>query len=275
MNDNPNAASRTTEIAGDLIDSLKDVIRRHQVTIDEFRDTIAYVGSVVKDGELELLSAVLFEAAVDEAAESADGGTASNVEGPFWVAGAPMIDPEGVLPMRPGEPGEQLLFSGSVRSTDGRPLASAMVDIWQADDAGLYSQFAPDIPPWNLRGRVRTDADGRFAFRTVVPAAYDIPGLPHTARLLGILGMEPHRPAHVHLKIAADDHRDLTTQVYFAGDPWLGRDVVGAAKPSLVTELRDGAGSAADRACTFDFVLTPTGHRAPAEANRPERPERG
>ena len=266
MYDNPNAASRATKITGDVIDSLKDVIRRHQVTIDEFRETIAYVGSVVKDGELELLSAVLFEAVVDEAAESAAGGTDSNVEGPFYVAGAPMLDAGGVLPMRPGEPGEQLLFSGSVRSTNGRPLASAMVDVWQADDAGLYSQFAPDIPQWNLRGRIRTDEEGRFAFRTVVPAPYDIPGLPHTARLLGILGMEPHRPAHVHVKIAADDHRDLTTQVYFAGDPWLERDVVGAAKPSLVTELQDGAGTATDRACTFDFVLTPTNRGATAEA---------
>lgn len=175
-----------------------------------------------------------------------------------------MLDADGVLPMRPDEAGEQLLFSGSVRSTDGRPLASATVDVWQADDAGLYSQFAPGVPQWNLRGRIRTDEEGRFAFRTVVPAAYDIPGLPQTARLLGILGMEPHRPSHVHVKIAADEHRDLTTQVYFAGDPWLERDVVGAAKPSLVTELRDGAGSAADRACTFDFVLSPTNRRAAA-----------
>ncbi|MDN5747138.1 MAG: catechol 1,2-dioxygenase [Pseudonocardia sp.] len=237
MND-PNPA-RATKIAGDIVDSLKDVIRRRQVTIDEFRETIDYVGSVVRGD--------------------------SNVEGPFFVADAPLLDPGGVLPMRPGEPGEQLLFSGSVRSTDGCPLASAMVDIWQADDAGLYSQFAPDIPQWNLRGRIRTDADGRFAFRTVVPAAYDIPGLPHTARLLGILGMEPHRPAHVHVKIAADDHRDLTTQVYFAGDPWLERDVVGAAKPSLVTQLQDSADTATDRECAFDFVLTPT-RRGAAEA---------
>ncbi|MDN5859220.1 MAG: catechol 1,2-dioxygenase, partial [Pseudonocardia sp.] len=221
-----NDTARATKIVGDVVDSLKDVIRRHQVTIGEFGEAIGYVRSVVADGELDLLSAVLFEAVIDDAVDAAAaGGTASNVEGPFYAPGAPMLDADGVLPMRAGEPGEQLMFSGSVRSTDGRPLASAMVDIWQADAAGCYSQFAPDVPRWNLRGRIRTDADGRFAFRTVVPAAYDIPGLPHTARLLAILGLDPHRPAHVHLKVAADGHRDLTTQVYFAGDPWLERDV--------------------------------------------------
>jgi catechol 1,2-dioxygenase len=257
---------RAAKIVGDVIDSLKDVIRRHQVSIDEFREAIGYVQSVVLDGELDLLTAVLFEAAVDEASVSNLGGTDSNVEGPFYVAGAPMLDVDGalpVLPMRPGEPGEHLTFSGTVRSTDGRPLASATLDIWQADAAGLYSQFAPDIPEWNLRGRIRTDQQGRFAFRTVVPAAYDIPGMPHTARLLGLLGMAPHRPAHVHLKIAADGHRNLTTQVYFVGDPWIERDVVGAAKPSLVTELRD---TAEGRTCTFDLVLAAANPFSTAEA---------
>lgn len=264
MNDNLNPDARATKIVGDAIDSLKDVIGRHQVTLGEFHDAVGFVRGVVQDGELELLAAVLFEAVVDEASESAAGGTASNVEGPFYVAGAPWLDADGALPMRRGEPGEQLRFSGTVRSTDGRPLTSATVDIWQADDAGQYSQFAPDVPEWNLRGRTRTDEQGRFALRTVVPAAYDIPGLPHTARLLEILCREPHRPAHVHVKIAADGHQDLTTQVYFAGDPFLEHDVVGAAKPSLVTELHHAPDSATDRACTFDFLLTPASQ--PAEA---------
>ncbi|HEX2297256.1 MAG TPA: catechol 1,2-dioxygenase, partial [Pseudonocardiaceae bacterium] len=237
----------------------KEIIRRHQVTLPEFREAVGYIRNVVQDGELELLTAVLFEATVDEASINSLDGTASNVEGPFYVAGAPMLDgATPALPMRADEPGKQLTFSGTVRSTDGRPLASALVDVWQADDAGLYSQFAPEVPQWNLRGRVRTDEEGRFAFRSVVPAPYDIPGLPHTARLLDVLGLEPHRPAHVHLKIAAAGHRDLTTQVYFAGDPWLEQDVVGAAKPSLVTELRDVPGAERPaRACTFDFVLAP------------------
>lgn len=253
------AEPRVAKIAADLVDSLKHVIRRHQVSVGEFGEAVGFVRSVVQDGELELLSAVLFEAVVDEANDADSGGTASNVEGPFYAAGAPLIaadDGPPRLPMRRGEPGEPLTFVGSVRGTGGEPLGSAMVDVWQADGEGQYSQFAPGIPQWNLRGRVRTDEKGRFAFRTVVPAAYDIPGLPHTARLLSMLGMPPHRPAHVHLKVSADGYRPLTTQVYFAGDPWLEEDVVGAAKPSLVTELRTDA-DIAGRRCTFEVVLAP------------------
>lgn len=159
MSDQPAARLRATKIAQDIIDGLKDVIRCHQVTPGEFHEAIGYVRGVVQGGELELLSAVLFGAVVDEALEPAAGGTASNVEGPFYVAGAPMLDTAGTptLPMRLDEPGERLTFSGSVRSTGGHPLAPATVDIWQADDAGLYSQLAPGIPEWNLRGRTGTD----------------------------------------------------------------------------------------------------------------------
>lgn len=259
MQHQPAAPSRATAVAGDVVDGLKEVIRRHHAGLGEFHEAVDYVRGVVEDGELELLSAVLFEAVVDEASEPAAGATASNVEGPFYRAGAPVLDgdPTPSLPMRPDEPGERLTFRGSVRSTDGRPLTSATLDVWQADDAGLYSQFAPDIPEWNLRGRVRSDQQGRFAFRSVVPSAYDIPGLPRTARLLEVLDVAPHRPAHVHLKITADGHRDLTTQVYFTGDPWLGSDVAGAVRPTLVTDLHDAAGSAPGRECVFDVVLAP------------------
>jgi catechol 1,2-dioxygenase len=135
-----------------------------------------------------------------------------------------------------------------------------VLDVWQADAGGRYSRFAPDIPEWNLRGRVTTDDDGRFAIGTVVPRAYDIPGEPHTARILGLLGLEPHRPAHIHVRVDADGHAPLTTQVYFAGDPWLERDVVGAARPSLVTTLEpaDDHDSQAFT-CRFDFTLVPAG----------------
>jgi catechol 1,2-dioxygenase len=214
----------------------------------------------VQDGELPLLSDVLFEAVVDEAAQLDTDGTATNVEGPFYVASAPLLKSDGgipVLPMRLEEPGDRLLFTGAVRSTAGVPLPSAVIDIWQANGEGLYSRFAPELPEWNLRGRIRCDSDGNFAFITVVPAAYDIPQHPHTSQVLSHLGLEPHRPAHIHFKVQVPGHRELTTQVYFADDPWLDCDVVGAVKPSLVTELHK-ASVADDYAytCRFDFALT-------------------
>jgi catechol 1,2-dioxygenase len=254
-------------IAKDILDGLRDVIRRHGVTYPEYRRAIQFLAAAAENGELPLLCDVLLESVVDEStaagAGRALGATDSNVEGPFFAAGAPELgaaDGDGgpvPLPMRPDEPGDPLVFSGAVRSTGGAALPGAILDVWQADATGLYSHFAPGLPEWNLRGRVATGTDGTFAFRTVVPAPYDIPGEPHTARVLELLGLEPHRPAHIHVRVEADGCAPLTTQVYFAGDPWLDKDVVGAARPSLVTKLEpaDGAGYT----CRFDFTLPPAG----------------
>ncbi|MDQ3824816.1 MAG: catechol 1,2-dioxygenase [Actinomycetota bacterium] len=251
--------TRTAAIVEDIVAGLREVIRRHRVTYAEYRRALEFLTETVHQNELPLLSDVLFEAVVDEGAHSGAEGTDSNVEGPFYVAGAPLLDADGgtpVLPMRSEEPGDRLLFTGAVRSTAGTALPSAVIDIWQADGDGLYSRFAPDLPEWNLRGRIRCDSDGNFAVMTVVPAAYDIPRHPHTGRVLDLLGLKPHRPAHLHCKVRAPGHRELTTQVYFAGDPWLDQDVVGAAKPSLVTELQKATNTDnyAYR-CRFDFAL--------------------
>ncbi|MBV8994407.1 MAG: catechol 1,2-dioxygenase [Pseudonocardiales bacterium] len=251
--------TRTAAIVEEIVAGLREIIRRHRVTYAEYRDARHFLTETVDQNEFSLLSDVLLEAVVDEGTHLGAEGTDSNVEGPFYVAGAPLLDADGgtlVLPMRPEEPGDRLLFTGAVCSTAGTALPSAVIDIWQADADGLYSRFAPDLPEWNLRGCIRCDSDGNFAVTTVVPAAYNIPRHPHTGRVLDLLGLKPHRPAHIHCKVRAPGHRELTTQVYFAGDPWLEQDVVGAAKPSLVTELHK-ASNTDDHAyrCRFDFVL--------------------
>ncbi len=253
--------TKTAVIVGEIVTALREVIRRHRVTYTEYRSALRFLTETVEQGELPLLSDVLFEAVVDEVARIGSDGTDTNVEGPFYVAGAPMLDADGgtpVLPMRPEEPGDRLLFTGAVRSTAGAALPSAMIDIWQANGDGLYSQFAPDLPEWNLRGRIHCDTNGNFAVTTVVPAPYDIPQHPHTGRVLDLLGKEPHRPGHIHVKVYAPNHQNLTTQVYFAGDPWLDHDVVGAAKPSLVAELQKATDTDNHGyVCRFDFVLPP------------------
>jgi catechol 1,2-dioxygenase len=253
---------RAGAIVKDILDAVREVIRRHEVTYPEYRQAIGFLAGAGQRGELPLLCDVLLETVVDEAAGTIPGATDSNVEGPFFVAGAPAVaagdDGLAVLPRRADEPGDSLVFAGVVRSTGGSPVPGAVLDLWQADAAGLYSGFAPDPPEWNLRGRVTTGPDGGFAVDTVVPQAYDIPGEPHTARILELLGLEPHRPAHIHVRLEAEGHAPLTTQVYFAGDPWLDHDVVGAARPSLVTKLEPAADAAGGYTCRFDFTLVPT-----------------
>jgi protocatechuate 3,4-dioxygenase beta subunit len=153
--------------------------------------------------------------------------TADNIEGPFFKAGAPS---RSVL-VSPGDAGERLQVSGSVLSTDCRPLSGAEMDIWQADATGTY-----DLEGFRYRGRLRTAEDGSFAIDTIVPGRY--------------LNGSRYRPAHIHIKLHAPGRRPLTTQLYFPGDPYNQGDPF--IHRSLIMETRR---TGALTAALFDFVL--------------------
>jgi catechol 1,2-dioxygenase len=257
---------RLEAVFTDILEALQQVVREHRVTQEEYRLAIAWLTEAgTQPNEIPLLVELMLCVTVDDVNFAVEMGTENAIEGPFYVPGAPLLSRPYVLPMRADEPGERLRFSGTVRSTDGTPLRGAMLDVWQISADGGYSHFHPGFPEYNLRGRLTTDEQGRFEFETVVPVPYEIPKEGATGRLLAALGRNAYRPAHIHLKLSQQGHRPLTTQIYFAGDPWLDRDVViGATKASLVTRLeRDGqqaanGGSATRIArCSYDFVLEP------------------
>lgn len=253
--------TRLELIFTDVLGSLLDVIRRHQVTWDEYRAATTWLTEAGAQGfEIPLMLDVFLSQTVDDVNFAAQGGTESNVEGPFYVPDAQLLERPYVLPQRDAEPGERLVFSGTVRSSDGSPLAGALVDVWQASAAGEYSNFHPTVPEGNLRGRLTTDDLGRFEFETIVPPSYGIPDKGATAVLLEALGRHLIRPGHIHFKVSHPACRSLTTQIYFEGDPYIDSDVVGAVKDSLVVGLeRNGE---AETRCSYDFVLV----RLPDEA---------
>jgi protocatechuate 3,4-dioxygenase beta subunit len=193
--------------------------------------------------------------------------TASNVEGPFYRPGAPLASTPVTL-CGDDEPGEVLFVSGQVRSAGGGPLAEALLDVWQTNQRGLYEHEDPSQPDWNLRRRFHAGPDGRYEFRTVAPAAYQIPHSGPVGRFLAAVGRHPWRPAHLHVKVSAPGHRPLTTMLYLAGDPWLHDDTIFSVKPELVVPLRhhqrpeDLAARGLDRAfstAAYDFALEPSG----------------
>jgi len=256
--------ARLDAIFSDVLESLRRVIREHRVTEGEWRLGVAWLTEAgTQPNEIPLLLDVHLGAAVDDVNNAVETGTENTLEGPFYVPGAPLLIAPYVLPMRPDEPGERLLFSGTVRASDGAPLAGAMLDLWQVSADGGYSHFHPGYPDYNLRGRLATDDEGRFEVLTVVPVPYEVPKGGATGRLLAALGRTAFRPAHLHVKLTHEGHRPLTTQVYFEDDPWLGRDaVLGTDRPSLVTRLvRDDGGPAR---CSYDFVLEPQPAAVPA-----------
>jgi catechol 1,2-dioxygenase len=130
-------------------------------------------------------------------------------------------------------PGEPALVVGRVLDADGRPIADAVLDVWQTADNGMYSGQDPDQPLTNLRGRYRTDEAGRFAIRTIIPVSYPIPTDGPVGRLLQASDRHPWRPAHLHFMVKAAGHRSLVTHLFNHDDPYLESDVVFGVKDSL------------------------------------------
>ena len=106
------------------------------------------------------------------------------------------------------------------------------------------------------RGYLLSDAEGRFSFRTVRPAAYPIPTDGPVGRLLQATGRSPMRPAHIHFRLQAEGHRTLTTHVFVAGDPFLDSDAVFGVKESLIAPFT--IPSDGECSVVYDFVLEPT-----------------
>ena len=192
--------------------------------------------------------------------------------GPFFVQAAPEKD-IGADISGPME-GDPMLVTGSVSTVDGRPLAGAIVDVWHSDDDGYYDvQQLDDIGDLAMRARFHTDANGRFHFWSIKPAAYPIPHDGPVGEMLEVQGRHPWRPAHVHFMISAPGFEQLVTHVLVAGDQYLDSDVVFGVRASLIGDYRPHAAGTGPHAgevdgpyhtLDFDFVLQRRNESAPA-----------
>ncbi|MDI5962138.1 dioxygenase family protein [Streptantibioticus silvisoli] len=288
------AGTRLQVVFADLRRAVDDVIAKHRVTMEELSAAVRWVQQAADAGELPLAT-VLFVKAVLKGTEGAgyahpesDGASSWEMEGPAHLPGAPLLDSPAVLPSRPGEPGEPLIVSGSVRSTAGEPLPGAVLDVWQIDADNIYSgltaaDFMPldipndatGIPADNLRARVVADSGGHYEFRTVMPGVESFgfrPGGP-LADLTRALRLPGERPVHIHAIVSAGESLTLTTQIYFDGDPRVDGVIEGpvpAAAVGTTTRHDDPDDCRAHgldrpyRALTHDFVLRPATSAVPA-----------
>ncbi|GAP36194.1 intradiol ring-cleavage dioxygenase [Piscinibacter sakaiensis] len=164
------------------------------------------------------------------------GATEATVFGPFHVDDAPRVDDGADI--AGGAPGEPLFVEVEVAGLDGRPLAGAEVDVWQADEDGLYDVQRPELgAARRARAVLHTDAEGRLRFRTILPTAYPVPTDGPVGRLLVASGRHPWRPAHLHFRIAAPGHRTLVTHLFRDPDPYLDSDVVFGVRSSLIARF--------------------------------------
>jgi protocatechuate 3,4-dioxygenase beta subunit len=160
------------------------------------------------------------------------GETDAALLGPFWRLNSPEL-PLGDSIARDGTPGAPVLASGRV-TCQGQPIEGAVVDVWQADPRGMYDNQIEGLEGMNLRGRFKTDADGRYHFRSVRPAGYPVPTHGPSGELLRAQRRSPFRPAHIHFMVSAPGYKTLITQVFADDAEHLENDVAFGVTPSLI-----------------------------------------
>lgn len=245
---------RVSRLAHEVLDAVHETIRRHRVTYDEYNALKSWLISVGQDGEWPLFLDVWVEHVVEEVATSHRHGNKGSIEGPYYVPDSPELGADATMPMRAGEVGTPLVWEGTITSTDGHPLAGK-VELWHADSDGFYSQFAPGLPEWNLRGSISTGPDGAFRITTIRPAPYQIPTDGSCGKLIAAAGWHAWRPAHLHVKVSAPGHELLTAQLYFPSDPHNGDDIATAVKPELILDPQSQPDGSQE--VVYNFVLDP------------------
>ncbi len=200
----------------------------------------------------------------------ASGATPSTVEGPFHLPAATEVANGANLTEQ--APGTPCILSGTVRGTDGRPIAGAILDLWQTDGEGLYDAQRPEVEGAWMRGVYRSQPDGSFIIRTVAPLGYTIPMDGTVGELIRRTEVSHMRPAHIHFAIDAPGFRGVVTHLFERGGQYLDTDAVFAVKEPLIVDFRKQPPGRAPNGETieepwylveYDFVLD---RKAPAAA---------
>jgi hydroxyquinol 1,2-dioxygenase len=271
---------RFKRIMSSLITHLHDFVREVKLTELEWLTAIRFltdVGKTCTDKRQEfiLLSDTLGVSVLVITLNhpANQGSVESTVLGPFFWEGAPDL-PRGSN-LAEGVKGEPTFYSGRVLSVDGRPLENAVLDIWSGDGEGNYDMQMPEQTGMKARGRIRTDAEGRYWFRSIRPTFYPVPTDGPVGRMLRKMRRHPYRPGHIHMIVSAPRHLPVTTHLFVAGSQYLDSDAVFGVKKSLLAQFDrhpPGVGPNGERMDTpfytvnYEFRLMPAGAAAPIEA---------
>ncbi|WP_299571131.1 intradiol ring-cleavage dioxygenase [uncultured Williamsia sp.] len=267
--ENPRLRQLMTSLTRHLHAFLRDV----RLTEEEWEQAIAFLteaGHITDDKRQEFvllsdtLGASMQTIAINN--EVRGDATEATVFGPFFVEGAPRIEHGGDMAF--GAPGQPCWVEGTVTDTDGAPVAGARMEVWEADDDGLYD-VQHDDGRVAARAHLFSGDDGSYRFWAITPTPYPIPDDGPVGRMLQAVGRSPYRASHLHFMVTADGHRRLVTHIFVRGDDLLDRDSVFGVKESLVKDFVehpadeptpdgrrvDGSWSSV----RFDIVLAPSG----------------
>jgi protocatechuate 3,4-dioxygenase beta subunit len=251
-------SARLCEVMAIVVRHLHAIVREAQLTQGEWWQAIDFLtraGQMCSGSrqELILLSDILGVSMLVDAVDNvaSPGMSDSTVLGPFY-AGHQRELAQGDSILLREEASEPLIMSGRVTDPEGRPIAGALIEVWQTAPNQLYDVQDKDQPQGHLRASFRADTAGAYRFRTILPVSYPIPDDGPAGQLLAAMGRHPFRPAHVHFMISAPSYRTLVTHLFFEGDEYLQSDAVFGVKPSLVVRPEKKAGI---NSVEYDFGL--------------------
>ncbi|MBB2893573.1 dioxygenase [Flexivirga oryzae] len=264
---------RLQQVMVSLVRHLHAFIRDVRLTDDEWSAAIDFLtraGHITDDVRQEfiLLSDVLGASmqTININNTAYENATEATVFGPFFVDGSPEIN--NGEDMSFGAPGEPCWVEGTVTDTTGNPLAGAKIEVWEADEDGMYDvQY--DVGKRAARAHLFSEPDGSYRFWGLTPTPYPIPDDGPVGQMLTAVGRSPLRAAHLHFMVTHDGHRTLVTHIFPTGDPIGKKDTVFGVKDSLIKDFAtqpagtptpdgrdvDGTWSRV----RFDIVLAPEG----------------
>ena len=257
---------RLKPIVRDLLESLMAVVEKHDISESEFWLGIDFLAKGAPEFGL-IAPGVGIEHFLDLYMDEKDvragrsGGTPRTIEGPLYVAGAPLVEGDVSktnaveLTQDPDET-ETLTMSGQVTDLSGKSVKDVILHVWHANSKGFYSHFDPtgQQTSFNNRRRIKLGADGRYRFSSKMPQGYSCPPSGACEKLMQLLGRHGDRPAHVHFFVEAAGYRSLTTQINFGDDPRAKDDFAFGTREGLLPVPNRSTGAPI---VEFDFTLLP------------------
>lgn len=237
------SSPRLKELMVALVEHVHAYIRETRLTEAEWSEAIGFLtraGHITDDRRQEfvLLSDVLGASMQTIAVNNEAYGeaTEATVVGPFFVEESPEIENGEDIAF--GAPGRPCWVEGTVADHEGRPLPGALIEVWEADEDGLYDVQYPDRRT-AARARLRAQGDGAFRFWGITPTPYPIPSDGPVGAMLQAVGRSPMRASHLHFRVTHPGCRTLVTHIFVAGDELLERDSVFGVKESLVKQFAE------------------------------------
>jgi hydroxyquinol 1,2-dioxygenase len=232
---------RLKQVMRSLVRHLHAFLRDVRLTEDEWTAGIGFLtraGHLTDDKRQEfiLLSDVLGASMQTITINNQAHGdaTEATVFGPFFVENSPQVELGGDISF--GAAGQPCWVEGTVTDTDGTPVPGARIEVWEADEDGLYDVQYDDNRT-AARAHVFSDADGHYAFWGITPVPYPIPHDGPVGQMLEAVSRSPMRASHLHFMVTAAGLRTLVTHIFVRGDQLLDSDSVFGVRASLVKDF--------------------------------------